>query len=119
MNPVIEAAISKVDEAKDNLKKVVRAYCADKSQPVADRWGAFVKSGIGEHKCWIQHFDSVNDDLFACDSAPMYYQKYETIEMNELVESLLDKPCNKYVKSIEAFMEECMDKNIASFELDW
>jgi hypothetical protein len=131
-------------QAPNGLKDRSVAYINDMTVPLSVRWAVFkeMSDDWKVEESWIQHFDA--EKLLPCGEISwyddFYVEKYETVDMVEFVEERLieklfeesdeDYPDEVYGATIDtlppeiqtivdAWREEILSKNLASFTYDW
>lgn len=118
---------------RDNIELVVKEYIQDKSIPLDDRWEIFEKSGFGCEKSWIQHLESLNDDIVMYDGL-VHADRHQAVSVFEILERYYEhkedfekKSYNadkylewqKYKFDPVAFQEECLEKFVKGWVYDW
>jgi hypothetical protein len=124
------------NKQKQDLTQKVKSFCQNKEYPLDARWNLFINSDFGEHKNYIQHFDTIDLEYLRD------FYKYELIESDYLIDIYfdymsedlydnLDITCNygtdEYQLFIEThvnpkidiFKEEILQLFIKSFTYDW
>lgn len=118
----------------DPLVDDYKQFITMKDVPLAERWEVFVYAPDSwkQTASWIVHFaieQKLDNEIeWFVD---FYFERRETIDMVSLIERLqreLDyeghpskmiERCGWTKELIEEFMEEIMQKNLCSFDLDW
>ena len=104
------------NKQKEELTKKVKSFCQNKEYPLDDRWNLFINSNFGEHKSWHAKFEGINSDRYYND---FYIEKYETVQVNYLLERGIEVQILDSDDKINAFKENVLKQFIKSFETDW
>lgn len=127
----LDTVRSALTEVKENISELL----TNKNVPLETRWNFFIKYGdlIGNEGGWIQHF-KVEKKLPDGEISwydDFYKERYETIIMVDIIESIYDKIADdKRSKGsnrqsgwneelVDEFKEEILAENLYSFILAW
>ncbi len=113
------------------MKDMFQDYIKDQSEPLEERWTAFVEAPESLKNCDScgGHFNSLPDD-FIMYEGPIHAERYQTIYVQDIVERIQE--FKKYQGTyhtrhrglfdkvdLDAFKEECLKDNWGSFVYDW
>jgi hypothetical protein len=119
-------------ELRDKIEDVVKQYVKDKSIPLDDRWEIFEKSGFGKHNCYIQHLDSLHDDICMYDGL-VHVDRNQDVSVFDIIEAYKEAvesydeddddedilKWKRYGFDPDSFKEECMQKFVKGWKYDW
>lgn len=119
----VNKTISKYIKRKNEILSNLRTVEIQDSMPVREQFKIWLKLGGGiKDYSWVMHVESRNGiELFVIDDIPFYFSRYQTINIDNLGEDLLELEESKYVKKedIEDWMKELMNKDFRSMTFDW
>lgn len=141
----LEDLLRQQKELDEKVREIGKSFLSDKSISLEDRWAFFIKSDIGEVETFICHFEALKDFSYnsPTDNALEdtwlrndYRDRHETIDIEYVLEYMGDKLGDEievftkrhpkeshFVKltqdHINALMEECLERNLKGFVLDW
>lgn len=122
------------DYINDPIVNDYKQFITLKNVPLAERWSVFKMAPISwkDAQSWIMNFEI--EQKLDCEIDwfdEFYFERRETVNMIDFVERLQWEleydggPSEKMKRGgwtkelIEEFMEEIMQKNLGSFDLDW
>jgi hypothetical protein len=119
-------------DLRDNIESIVKEYVQDKSISLDDRWEIFEKSGFGDCPCWVQHLESLHDDIVMYDGL-VHTDRNQTVSVFDIIEAYnearqeyeeddSDDDFEKWERfrfDPVAFKEECLFKFIKGWKYDW
>ena len=117
------------------LGREYRAFIADKSIPLEERWAAYLSapSNMKREDSYTTHFRTLDGDFFMYDGT-YHCERHQTVELAEVVtyieeelESMEADPqwySDRQMAEIRAvdltlFKEEILEQNVHSFKYDW
>jgi hypothetical protein len=115
---------------KERLKNEVKLVCQEEFTPINERWALFVASELGDHKDYVEHFDTL-DNIYGVGKWSwqdnFYKDRYSVVNMVQLVEDLEEgvgeEPEEGKIfadsEQITQLKKEILDKFILSFINDW
>ncbi|MCP4437544.1 MAG: hypothetical protein GY810_01210 [Aureispira sp.] len=110
MKNTILQMLDDIDDIRENLK----IWVVNKEIPLDERWEVFIESELGEARPFIVRFDSLGEG-FVCYDGKIHIERYDVIDVSEIVEGLMDNDPSL----IEAFKEEVLEKFVRTFKYDW
>ena len=126
MSVELSEDISQVTFLLGEAKKKFEEYIKDKSVPLEERWEFFCLAPgfLKERDGSIVNFKVLDDCNIEYFEGDMYYQKYEEIHTESLVERLeeeLEELSERGLtrEGIDEIKEEILSQNLGSFKLDW
>jgi hypothetical protein len=120
-------------DLRNNIESIVKEYVQDKSISLDDRWEIFEKSGFGNCPSWVQHLESLHDDIVMYDGL-VHVDRNQQVSVFEIIERYYEHKQDfeeqtynakdfakwqKYKFDAVAFKEECLFKFIRGWKYDW
>ena len=112
----LKGELTLFNKHKEELTKKVEEYCQNKEYPLDDRWNLFINSNFGKHKEYYAEFEGIDSDRYFDD---FYIEKYETVQVNYLLERGIEVQILDSDDKINAFKENVLKQFIKSFTYYW
>lgn len=114
------AKIEELNKQIDAVREEFKFYITCDIVPLEDRWNVFLKAppNLRVTKGYVQHFKGVPEDFIMYDG-PLHAERYETIDVELILEALEQNLEEVKGIDIEAFKEDVLSKNIYSYQYDW
>lgn len=106
-----------IKEVKEDFKK----YIKDNTISLEDRWKILTKNTELGETSWRTNFGLDRDDSFLYDDeGPCYMEKYQTSEVKEILEMMLDDEDFNLTSEEEIkFKQFCVDGCYSKMKFDW
>jgi hypothetical protein len=105
------------------LKQKYLNFIQNESNALKERWKMFKHAPyeFKNHQKWIVHFEAESllpsGEIVWFDD--FYKDRYSTVNMIDIVDSMKELPENYSKEVVEAFKKEILQKNLESFIYDW
>lgn len=120
----MENKILEFVKLRDQLTRELKEWVKNKSIPLETRWETFLISELGDHRNWIIDINPV------VSKHADYMNRYMTLELERVVESLEDELCYKEEVDLEnlsiesriqisSLKEDILEAFVKSFRVDW